>query len=505
LVIPANLSAQILRLYQAERWRVGTIARQLHVHRDTVRRVLAQAGQPAPASPLRPSRVDAYRAFILETLAKFPTLTAARLFVMVHERGYRGSPEHFRHVIAGMRPRPPAEAFLRLRTLPGEQAQVDWGHFGHLQIGRARRPLMAFVMVLSYSRRIFLRFFLNARMDSFLRGHAEAFLAYGGCARVLLYDNLKSAVLERMGDAIRFNPELLRFSAHHCFEPRPVAVARGNEKGRVERAIRYVREAFFAAREFGDLDDLNAQALAWCEGPASDRRWPEDGRLSVREAFEVERTSLLVLPEREYALGERLAVDVGKTPYVRFDLNDYTVPHTHVRRTLSVLADERRVRVFDGVQEVASHVRSYDSGQQIEQPAHVQALVERKRGARAHRGVDRLAHAAPAAALLLERAAERGNNLGAITAALLRLLDRYGAAALQVAIGQALDQGVPHPNAVRLALERAREEQGLPPPTALCLSEDVARRDAPVRSHALASYDQIVQATRTEPGEPCDE
>lgn len=127
MVIPADLSAKILRLYQAERWRVGIIARQLHVHRDTVKRVLAQAGEPALSSPLRPSRVDPYRDFILQTLAKFPTLTAARLFVMVYERGYRGSPEHFRHVIAKMRPRPAVEAYLRLRTLPGEQAQVDWG------------------------------------------------------------------------------------------------------------------------------------------------------------------------------------------------------------------------------------------------------------------------------------------------------------------------------------------------------------------------------------------
>lgn len=505
MVIPADLSAQILRLYQAERWRVGTIARQLHVHRDTVRRVLAQAGQPAPSSPLRPSRVDPYRAFILQTLQKFPTLTAARLFAMVHERGYRGSPEHFRHVIAGLRPRPPAEAYLRLRTLPGEQAQVDWGHFGHLQVGRARRPLMAFVMVLSYSRRIFLRFFLNAGLDSFLRGHAEAFLANGGCPRVILYDNLKSAVLERVGDAVRFNPELLKFAAHHRFEPRPVAVARGNEKGRVERSIRYIREAFFAAREFADLHDLNAQARSWCEGPASDRRWPEDGALSVREAFERERASLLALPERDYPLGERLAVQVGKTPYVRFDLNDYSVPHTHVRRTLPVLADDAQVRVFDGAQEIARHARSWDSGAQIEDPAHIQALVAHKRQAHAHRGADRLAHAAPASQGLLARAAERGHNLGTITAALLRLLDRYGAAALEAAIGCALAQGVPHPNAVRLALERAREEQGLPPPTALCLSEDVTRRDAPVRSHPLASYDQIVQAAEPAPGEARDE
>ena len=81
-------------------------------------------------------------------------------------------------------------------------------------------------------------------MDSFLRGHVLAFAAFGGVARVLLYDNLKSAVLERVGDAIRFHPDLLAFAAAHRYEPRPVAVARGNEKGRVERSIRYIRDNF---------------------------------------------------------------------------------------------------------------------------------------------------------------------------------------------------------------------------------------------------------------------
>jgi transposase len=490
MTIAPELSARILRLYDVEKWRVGTISRLLCVHRDTVHRVLAQSGLPTPSSPLRPSRIDVYRPFILETLTKFPELSAVRLFGMVSERGYRGSGEHFRHLIAGMRPRPPAEAYLRLRTLPGEQAQVDWGHFGHLQIGRARRPLMAFVMVLSYSRFIFLRFFLDARMDSFLRGHAEAFAAFGGVARVVLYDNLKSAVLERQGDAIRFNPALLEFAAHYRYEPRPVAVARGNEKGRVERAIRYVRDSFFAARAFTELDELNAQARLWCEGVASDRRWPQDSALSVREAFHAERASLLALPERDYPLGERVAVTVGKTPYVRFDLNDYSVPHPHVRRTLSVLADEQRVRILDGAQELADHARSWDRGAQIEDTAHVNALVDHKRAARAHRACGRLAQAAPASAILLQRAGVRGHNLGSITAALMRLLDRYGARSLQLAINEALERDVPHPNAVRLALERAREATGKPPPVTLVLPEHVARRDAPVRAHELASYDR---------------
>lgn len=124
-------------------------------------------------------------------------------------------------------------------------------------------------------------------------------------------------MLERVRDAIRFNPELLALAAHYRFEPRPVAVARGNEKGRVERSIRYIRDAFFAAREFTDLADLNAQARAWCEVPACDRRWPEDSRLSVGETFELERASLLALPQREFALGERVAVQVPAKLQVR--------------------------------------------------------------------------------------------------------------------------------------------------------------------------------------------
>ena len=358
---------------------------------------------------------------------------------------------------------------------------------------------MAFVMVLSHCRMVFLRFFLDARMDSFLRGHALAFIAFGGVPRVLLYDNLKSAVLERVGDAIRFNPSLLALAGHYRFEPRPVAAARGNEKGRVERAIRYIRDSFFAGRTFTDLDDLNAQAATWCLGTAADRRWPQDMALSVRQAFEAERVKLLALPHNEFALGERVAVTVGKTPYVRFDLNDYSVPHTHVRRTLAVLANERTVRILDGAVLLARHDRCWDRGQQIEIPAHVQRLVEHKRAARAHRACDRLAQAAPAAATLLERAGARGDNLGSITATLLRLLDRYGAAALQVAILEALQRDVPHPNAVRLALERAREAAGQPPPVALVLPEHVARRDVLVRPHELGSYDRRLDPPRDPP------
>ena len=229
-----EIEVEILRFYHAERWRVGTIAAQLHLHRDTVARVLAQAGLPALGPVRRPSAIDVYLPFILETLEKYPTLTASRLYDMVQSRGYPGRPDHFRHLVARHRPRRRTEAYLRLRTLAGEQCQMDWAHFGHIEIGRARRPLMGFVMVLSWSRQIFLRFYLDARMENFLRGHVAAFEAWGGVARIILYDNLKSAVLERQGHAIRFNPALLALAGHYRFEPRPVAVARGNEYGVVK-------------------------------------------------------------------------------------------------------------------------------------------------------------------------------------------------------------------------------------------------------------------------------
>jgi len=491
LTISKEQEAQILRFYHVEKWRVGTIARQLGLHHGTVDRVLSQAGLPKVERPRRPALIDPYLPFVVEILKQYPTLTASRLYGMVRERGYSGGPDHFRHQIAHYRPRPEPEAYHRLKTLQGEQGQVDWGHFGKLRIGDAERPLMAFVIVLSWSRQIFLRFYPEAGMPSFLRGHVAAFEAWQSLPRVLLYDNLKSAVLERRGDAIRFHPTLLELAAHYRFEPRPVAVARGNEKGRVERAIRYVRDSFFAARTWRDLDDLNAQADAWCAGQAADRPCPEQRSLTVRQAFAQERSHLITLPATPYPTEERCEVRIGKTPYARFDRNDYSIPHTQVRKTLTVMATPTQVRLVDGTEVVATHPRSYDKGQQIEDPAHIAALTEVKRQARHHRGQDRLAQAAPGSQDLLTRAAERGDNLGSITASLLRLLDSYGAAEVEAAIQEALQREVPHPNAVRLSLQRRREQRDQPPPLAITLPDKAQVRNLVVRPHALNGYDQL--------------
>lgn len=490
-MIPPEIEAAILRLHHVEKWKPGTIARQLGVHHETVARVLAQSGVSRDHIPRRRSIADPYVAFIQATLEKYPTLPASRLYDMVRERGYPGAPDHFRAVIRRYRPKPPAEAFLRLRTLPGEQAQVDWASFGQIEIDGTTRPLMAFVMVLSYSRRIFLWFTPDQRTGAFLRGHALAFAAFGGVPRVVLYDNLKSAVIERKGDAIRFNETLIAFASHHRYEPRPVAPYRGNEKGRVERAIRYIRDSFFPARTWRDLDDLNAQAGAWCEGPASSRRCPEDRKRTVREVYEEERAQLLSLPDDNFPVEDRVEVSVGKTPYIRFDRNDYSVPHDRVRRSLVVLATQDTVRVLDGNDVIATHPRSWGKGAQIEDPEHIAALVDLKREARQARGMDRLHHAAPGARAFLVAVAERGGNLGSTTNGLLKLLDAYGAEELEVAIGEALRREAPHLPGVRQVLDRRRHERQLPPPVPVTLPDDPRVKDLVVRPHALTTYDAL--------------
>jgi len=489
-VIAKEKEAEILRLYHAEKWLVGTIAEQLGVHHTTVQRVLGQAGVDPKVVAPRPSMVDAFEPFLREQLQKYPTLRSSRLFAMLKERGYPGGPDHLRRVISRFRPKRPAEAFQRLRTLAGEQAQVDWAHFGKLPVGRALRPLWAFVLVLSYSRRIVLRFFPGTAMPFFVRGHVEAFTEIGGVPRVLLYDNLKSAVLERHGDAIRFHPTLLELAGHYRFEPRPVAVARGNEKGRVERAIRFIRDAFFAARPFTDLADLNRQAAEWTATAALDRPWVEDRARTVRQAFDDERAVLLPHPDTPFPAHERVEVEVGKTPYARFDLNDYSVPHDKTRRTLVVLADLDQVRIADGTQVVATHVRSWDRGQQIEQAEHLQRLVEAKRRAREHRGLDRLAKAARSSQAFLRIVAERGDNVGSTIARLLQLLDAAGAAELEEALVEVLERDAIHIGAIRQVLDRRRSERHLPPPVSIPLARG-QHKDLVVTPHSLATYDAL--------------
>jgi hypothetical protein len=219
--------------------------------------------------------------------------------------------------------------------------------------------------------------------------------------------------------------------------------------------------------------------------------------MTVSEAFAQEQPQLLALPDNPFETDERVEISVGKTPYIRFDLNDYSVPHTHVRRTLTVMASLIRVRVLDGSEVIAEHPRVYGKGEQVENPMHIEALVSTKRSARHHRGQDRLAHAAPSSRELLQQAAHRGTPLSSATAQLVQLLDDYGAAELEQAIVEALKNDVPHPNGVRQVLERRREQRDQLPPLTLTLPDNDKARNIVVRSPSLALYDQLDTDTDT--------
>ncbi|MCP4303134.1 MAG: hypothetical protein GY783_21330 [Gammaproteobacteria bacterium] len=226
--------------------------------------------------------------------------------------------------------------------------------------------------------------------------------------------------------------------------------------------------------------------------------------MTVGEAFQQEQAHLLLLPENPFETDEIVECSVGKTPYVRFDLNDYSVPHTHVRQILTVRASLSHVRVLDGGEVIAEHRRVYGKGEQIENPAHIEALIGAKRAARAHRGQDRLAHAAPSSCALLQQAAQRGSPLSRVTAQLVQLLDDYGAAELEHAIVEALRNDVPHPNGVRQVLERRREQQALSSPLTLTLPDNDKARNIVVRAPSLAGYDQLTTDIEEDPS-PSDD
>jgi len=486
-MIPLILEEKILRLYFGEKWPIGTIAKQCGVHHSTVRRVLNTQGATLPPN-VRPSIVDPYLAFIQETLKDYPQLPSSRLHRMVVERGYPGGPDHFRRLISGLRPRKPAEAYMRLRTLPADEAQMDWGHFGQHTIGRATRAISAFVMVLSWSRMPFVRFFYDQRMSAFLTGHVEAFRFFKGVPRRVLYDNLKSVVLSRHLDAIQFNPNALALASHYGFEPRPVAIRRGNEKGRVERTIRYLRTSFWPALTWSDLDDLNEKVRDWSIEIAGRRTCPEDDTLDVLGAWRAEQPKMIKL-QSDFPAHELKEVSVGKQPYVRFDKNDYSIPYDHVRRHLTVIATPKNIRVLDGDKVIAEHQRSFDKKAQIEDPDHLQGLLDWKREARAGRGMDALHQAAPSAATFLEGAAKRGHNLGSAVAALLRLMNTWGQEALEEALVEAIEADSLYVAAVKQVLSRKAQEEQKEPPLPVNYTETEQTKDLHVTPHKLSSYD----------------
>jgi hypothetical protein len=273
-------------------------------------------------------------------------------------------------------------------------------------------------------------------------------------------------------------------------------------KGRVERMIQYLRHAFFAARRFTSVEALNAQLAQWITDTAHQRPVPGDptGR-RVAEALEEERPHLLPLPDHPFACELVRAVVSGKTPYLRFDGNDYSIPHTLIRRPLTLVASEHEVRILDGPTEVAHHARSYDRGQRIEADDHLAALTAAKRRAHELRGRDRLRQACPHADAFLDALARRGEFVARHTTALLRLLDQYDPGELDAALADAVARDAVSAWAIAHRLDQHARARRTPPPVPVLLPADPRVRDLRVTPHRLADYDGLL-STPARPEDP---
>ncbi len=465
------------------------------MHPDTVSLAI-EAQRFGGSPPLRPSILDPFLEFIRQTLDRHPRLCATRIYQMVLDRGYKGSVVQLRRAVARLRPKI-REPFLRLQTFPGQQAQADWAHFGNVMVGRARRALSCFVMTLSYSRALYLEFFFDQTTENFLRGHVHAFDVWSGQPRVILYDNLKSAVLERRGDQILFNPRLLELSAHYHFVPQPCQVRAGNQKGRAERAIRYVRDSFWAGRTFTTLAECNRQAWSWRDQVAHQRRWPgEDGR-TVEQVFSEEQLRLLPPPLHPFSTDRIETVRSHKTIYVRFDLNDYSIPPEAVGRPLTLVASDTTVRILDGAMEIARHQRTYDRQQPVLEPAHREAVLKIKRKAFHTTPAGRLEQAVPESKMLLDLAFAQGESAGTQTVQLLKLLDEYGPTTLRRAIIEALERNTPRASSVAFLLRRQPRQTLL----ALDLSRHPQAQSIEVRPHDLETYDALAHTQDDDSGQ----
>ncbi len=489
MTVSQQVEQEIRRLAEVEKWKVGTIVSQLGVHEDVVKRVLGLLKPKKAQKPQRPRRrkVDPYVEFVEQTIKQFPRLTSTRLYDMVAGRGYHGSVRTLREYVATVRPRPQREAFVRLEPLIAEQAQVDWAHVAKVKVPGGERSLWLFVIVLAWSRAMWAEFVFDTTAHSLLRSLVRANAYFGGSCRVWLFDNAKSIVIQRYGDAIRFHPLLLDLAGCYHAQLRVCAPYKPNQKGSVERSIRYIRSRFLAGRTIVSIEQGNRDIRTFIDEIAHKRPHPSWPDRTVEACLAAERERLLPLPVPQPSVDLVQPVSVDKTASVRFDRNIYSVPHNHAQQTLTLVANDKQVRLLNGPKQVACHARSWGRRQKVTDPEHRAELLRHKRGATEGTGRGRLQQAIPAIEHLFERWVEAGRNIGSMTAQTLKLLDLYGAALLAEAVNHATQRGTSDPGALAQICEQRRCRNRMPVPIDIELGDHVPDRD--VIPHDLERYD----------------
>jgi transposase len=495
-MITPEIKAEIRRLVLRDGLSVCSVARRLGVHHATARRALRSDDEQATDRTSTPSALDAFKPYVVDRLLELPELSCVRLLEELRAKGYAQGVAILRRYVAKVRAPRRRKAYLHVEVDPGQQAQVDWGSFGHLRVGSAQRPLSVFSMVLSWSRAIFIDFSLDQRMDTFLRMHRRALEFFGGVPRSILYDNLKSVVLHHVGTTVQFNPRFLAFAGHYLFEPVAAPVRYPEAKGRVESSIRFIRQSFFYGRSFATLDDLRAQAAAWRDQTAN-QRIHATTRERPADRLVVERSRLRPLPERAYDTDLVVfPLIVSKDARVRLDSNSYSVPPDHVGKTVVLRGDDHRVRVLCEGVEIASHVRCWDRRRAVEDRAHIEQLLARRPAARGPKRKERLASLAPECRSYLQEIARRHIDLESEVQKLLRLVDKYGDTEVAQGMTSALAQRTFGARYVHALIDQARFARGLTEPLDPVLTGNPTADNLVVDPHPLESYDALFEQAK---------
>ena len=356
---------------------ISEIARLTGHDRKTIRAAVRQPLLPAPrpARPRRASKLAPYVPYLERRLAD-GVLNAHKLYLEIAGQGYAGKETLVRTFVQPFRAARRAQATVRFETEPGEQAQVDWAHFGTIEHrGRAQR-LYAFVMTLGWSRAMYLEFTTSLESVWFLRCHLHAFHYFGGVPRQVLHDNLKTAVLDRGADgAVHWQPQYLDFADYYGFAPRACRPYRAQTKGKVERGIRYVRGNFWVGLRYGDLPDLNRRAREWADTVANVRAHGTTGEPPFARLPREGLAALAGKPDYDTSL---VAYRWSSADcLVSYAGNYYSVPAAAARQRLLVRETEHEELVIVGADgaELARHRLADGCRERVVIPAHYDDLA----------------------------------------------------------------------------------------------------------------------------------
>ena len=488
----AEIWAQIKRLKANEKLSLTEIGRRVGLDRKTVRRALQSKTLPVTqlSSP-RPSKLEPFKGWIRERIEKYPRLSGTVVMEEIRRQGYAGKIRILSEYLASLKSKT-KEVFLRIETPAGEQGQVDWANCGGVQIGNAWRKLSCFVMVLGYSRMMYIEFTLSQSLEDFLQCHLNAFKYFGGYPRKILYDNLKLVVISREGPHIKFNSKFMEFAGMFGFEPVPCNVARGNEKGKAESGIYYIRRNLLDGRKIS-WPGIRTESRTWLDQTANVRLHRTTGQRPV-DRWEQEKSHLLPLPQWEYDSAIPRPVCATHQALVRFDGNAYSVPHAYARKSLDLRASIETVRLsFDG-KEIAVHSRCYDRGAVIEDPKHFAGILAVKKKALAQRLHNSFMELGPGAADYLEGLGSIYTHVGRHIAQIMELVAAYGKQEVLEAMDAAFEFRAFGAAYVQNILMQRRNAKGLKEILPITIPQKPAWNEILTEEPDLSIYDKLMES-----------